>query len=147
MSLVTYDPFQTFGQMRQDMDQMFGHLMGSGQREASRWAPRVDIREDGESITLQADLPGMKQEEIKVNVEDGHLTISGERREEKSAKDQKGNVHRRERVYGTFQRTFQLPDFVDVAKISASYENGVLALTIPKEERVKPRQIEVKIGA
>ena len=107
------------------------------------WAPRVDISETEGEFTIKADLPEMKKEDIKIALDDGVLKLSGERKQEKEEKNKK--MHRVERYYGSFMRSFILPDNVDKTKINASFENGVLNLQIPKTEKVKPKAIEVKI--
>lgn len=111
---------------------------------ARPWSPSVDIAEDENSLTLTADIPGVKLEEIDLKIEDGTLTFSGKREFEK--KEEKGAYHRIERSYGAFQRAFALPDTVDVDKVAAAYDNGVLKVTLPKKETVKPKSIKVEIG-
>ncbi|MBF0192676.1 MAG: Hsp20/alpha crystallin family protein [Magnetococcales bacterium] len=109
----------------------------------SQWPLRVDICEDGDSIILQADVPGMEQKDIKVHVENNQLTISGERRFEDEKK--RDSYHRVERSYGCFSRTFELGGAADVEKIKASCKNGVLIVSMPKREDAKPKSIEVQI--
>lgn len=107
------------------------------------WAPPVDVAEDADKIFVRVEVPGMNEKDLKVNYEDGLLTISGERSFEK--KDDR-NYHRIERSYGSFVRNFTLPRSVDVSKIAAAYRNGILEIEIPKLEESKPRQIQVNIG-
>jgi HSP20 family protein len=104
----------------------------------------VDIYEGQEEILLSAELPGLKREDVRVDVEDRLLTISGERRLENE--DRQDDYTRIERVYGQFSRSFNLPSTVDVDRISAQMEDGVLKVHMPKREESKPRQIEVKVG-
>ncbi len=111
---------------------------------ARPWSPSVDISETQDALLLTADLPGVKLEEIDLKLEDGTLTLSGRREFEK--KEEKGAYHRIERSYGSFQRAFSLPDSVDVDKVSASMENGVLKVTLPKKEVAKPKTIKVQVG-
>ncbi|HEY3444057.1 MAG TPA: Hsp20/alpha crystallin family protein [Paludibaculum sp.] len=111
---------------------------------ARPWSPSVDIAEDENSLTLTADIPGVKLEEIDLKIEDGTLTFSGKREFEK--KESKGAYHRIERSYGTFQRAFALPDTVDVEKVAAGYESGVLKVTLPKKEAARPKTIKVEIA-
>ena len=111
---------------------------------ARPWAPSVDIAEDESALTLVADIPGIKLEEIDLKIENGTLTFSGKREFEQ--KDEKGGYHRIERSYGAFQRAFSLPDTVDVDKVSAAYDNGVLKVTLPKKELARPKSIKVSIG-
>ena len=111
---------------------------------ARPWSPAVDISETPDALVLTADLPGVKLEEIELKLEDGTLTLSGKREFEK--KEDTGAYHRIERSYGTFQRAFALPDTVEADKVSATVDNGVLKVTLPKKEIAKPKTIKVQIG-
>jgi len=111
---------------------------------ASNWAPPVDVAEDGEKILVKVEVPGMEEKDLKVNFQDGLLSVSGERQFER--KDDR-NYHRIERSYGSFIRTFSLPRSVDANAIVAHYRNGVLEIEIPKKEEAKPRQIEINAGS
>ena len=113
-------------------------------RTTTSWSPRVDVVEEKDAYKLHAELPGLEKKDINVAVDNGVLTISGERAFE--SKDEKDDSYRHyERSYGTFTRSFKLPEHVDVNKIKASHKNGVLELSIPKTELAKPKQIEVKV--
>jgi HSP20 family protein len=113
-------------------------------RAVENWSPRVDIVEEKDAYKLHADLPGMNKEDIKISVEGGVLSITGERKSE--TRDRKeGNYEYFERTCGSFCRSFNLPDHVDSSRIKAGYHNGVLELELPKTEQAKPRQIEVKV--
>ncbi len=107
------------------------------------WAPAVDITETKDAYLIKAEIPGLKREDVKVAVDDRVLTISGERQVEKEEKDRKH--HRIERVYGSFARSFALPDNVDDEHIRAEYKDGILTLTLTKHEKAKPKAIEVQI--
>jgi|DewCreStandDraft_4_1066084.scaffolds.fasta_scaffold01070_40 HSP20 family protein len=107
-------------------------------------SPAVDIEEDKDKYILKADLPGMKQDDIKVEVDDGVLKIYGERKTEKKEEDKEKKYHYYERSYGAFERRFVLPSDIDSDKIDAKYENGVLEILIPKTESKKPKEIKVK---
>jgi HSP20 family protein len=107
------------------------------------WSPRVDIAETDNEFIIKAEVPEIKKEDIKVTVDNGVLNIRGERKQEKEEKNKK--FHRIERFYGSFSRTFTLPDNVDEKKIEASFKDGMLNLQIPKVEEVKPKAIEVKV--
>lgn len=107
------------------------------------WAPAVDIKETAESFQIDAELPGLNKDDVKVTVQDGVLSIQGERKKEDETSDDKH--HRIERVYGNFIRRFTLPDNVDENSIRASFKNGVLHLTLDKTEPAKPRAIEVDV--
>jgi HSP20 family protein len=107
----------------------------------SSWAPRVDVEETPDAIVLRADLPGLSKKDIQISVEDRRLTIRGERR---TTQDDDKKFYHVERAYGAFSRSFQLPATVLADKVEASYNAGVLEVTVPKAEAVKPRQIEIK---
>ena len=107
------------------------------------WSPVVDISEDQDAFLIRAELPGINKEDVKVSVHDGVLTIQGERRDEHESKENKR--HRVERFYGHFARSFTLPDHVDDENIKASYKDGILELTLAKQEKAKPRAIEVDV--
>lgn len=108
------------------------------------WKPSVDISEDDNSYIVSADLPGLTKKEISINVKDNLLTITGERKSAKKDKDD--SYYRMERRYGTFSRSFHLPDEVLEEKITASFKNGVLTIDIPKAEVTKPKEIEIKVA-
>ena len=117
-------------------------------REDETWntecfVPAVDISERDEAYVLDAEIPGIKKEEIRIEVKDGILTVSGERKYEHE--EMKDTYTRVERCYGNFHRSFKLPDHVEEDKIDAEYKDGVLTVTIPKGERAQPKQIDVKI--
>jgi HSP20 family protein len=118
-----------------------------GQEEplaVAEWAPLVDISEDDHEYLIKAELPEVKKEDVKVTAEEGTLTIMGERKFEKEEKGKK--YHRVERAYGSFVRNFSLPDDASPAKVSAEFKDGVLTVHLPKTEKVKPQQIDVKVG-
>ena len=107
------------------------------------WAPRVDIVETEKEFIIKAEIPDVKKEEVKITVDNGVLSIKGERKQEKEEKGKK--FHRVERYYGSFTRSFTLPDNVDETKVEASFKDGMLNLQIPKSKKSNPKAIEVKI--
>jgi len=111
---------------------------------AGKLAPAVDISEHKDKYTVKADLPGLKQEDVKVELDDGVLKISGDRKSEREEKDETKKYHYYERTYGAFERRFVLPRDTDAEKIDAKYENGVLTVDIPKTEAKKPKEIKIK---
>ena len=111
---------------------------------ARPWSPAVDIAENENEILLTADIPGVKLDDVQIKLEEGVLTLSGKREFSKS--DEKAGYHRIERSYGSFHRAFALPDSVDPERVQAAFDNGVLAITLPKKEMAKPRTIKVAIG-
>jgi len=122
-------------------------VLGSlnGDMAEATWVPPVDIFEDPEAIRIIAEVPGVKPEEVKISLEDNVLTIRGSKQQ--AAEERTERVHRYERTYGTFERSFTLPATVDASNIQASYEHGVLTVTLPKAETAKPRQIEVQVAS
>ena len=107
------------------------------------WAPAVDVAEDADRIHVKVEVPGMEEKDLRINYQDGLLTVSGERQFER--RDDR-NYHRIERSYGSFIRSFSLPRSVDVSNIAANYRNGVLEIEIPKKEEAKPKQIQINAG-
>jgi HSP20 family protein len=144
MTLIRYNPQGLTPWFDFDLDRFFSAPFGFTGREARSWSPAVDVYEDDKKIVLKADLPDVEEKDIDIQVADGLLTIKGERHLESETKDK--NFHRVERSYGTFSRSFGLPEGVDADKISASYKKGVLEVTVPKSEEKKPdaRKIVVK---
>jgi HSP20 family protein len=108
------------------------------------WAPSVDIVENENELVLTADVPGVPQDQIDIRIEDGTLTLSGERKFENQ--ENKGGYHRMERSDGSFKRLFNLPDSVDPDRVAAAYDNGVLRVTLPKKEIAKPKTIKVALN-
>jgi HSP20 family protein len=148
MNLVTYDPFREMRSLQDEVNRVFNSSFNrSGDNELMRgaWSPSVDIYENKDQIVLEAELPGMKPEDVNISIENNVLTIHGERKFEK--KDDKDNFHRVERSYGSFTRSFTLPPTVTSDAADAVFENGVLRLTLAKREEAKPRQIQIKSGA
>lgn len=111
----------------------------------SAWLPAVDVTENKEGVRISVELPGVKPEDVKLSVENGVLTIRGEKRATHEEKTDR--VHRYERQYGSFERTFALPSTVDVDRVEARYDHGVLTVDLPKAEKAKPKQIEIKAQA
>jgi len=145
MALVRYEPWSMLNQIRREMDQMLEGTSESGESSAiatSDWIPAVDIKETKDAFILHADIPGVDPKDVDVHMENGILTIKGERESEK--KDEREGYKRVERQYGAFYRRFSLPDTADAEKISAKSKNGVVEITIPKKEAVQPRKISVE---
>lgn len=107
------------------------------------WTPVLDVFEDKDQFVVKAELPGMKQEDIQVSLHDATLTVSGERKGEQKDKD--AGVYRSERYFGRFQRTIDLPNTVDQAKVTADYQDGILTIALPKTEAAKPKRISVSV--
>lgn len=146
----SWDPFKDLEQFENRLGTLFGRLPAKTNGEAQEsitvpeWAPVVDITEDEKEFLVKAELPGLKKEEIKISVEDGVLTISGERKVEKEEKNKK--YHRIERAYGRFERSFTLPDQAEAAKVNAEFNDGVLQVHLPKSPKAAPKAQEIKIS-
>jgi HSP20 family protein len=110
---------------------------------AAAWVPPVDVFEEADAIRIMAEVPGVKPEDVKISVEGNTLTIQGTKQQQ--AEERTERVHRYERTYGQFERSFTLPATVDADRIQASYESGVLTVSLPKVEKAKPRQIRVEV--
>jgi HSP20 family protein len=145
----TWDPFRELEEMQNRLTSLFGRrlpLKGGGEGEefaVTTWAPRVDIAEDDKGYVINAELPGITKDDVKVSVENGVLSISGERKTEKEEKGKK--FHRIERTYGSFMRSFTLPEGSTGEKISAEFRDGILKVHIPKDEKAKTKAIDVKV--
>jgi len=149
MNLVNYDPWGTLRNVQNEINNLFGEddaLFGNRVPgfAASGWIPAVDIEEDENAYRLTADLPGIDPKDVQVTMENGVLTISGERKQEKSSGDGDSGYRRVERRYGSFVRRFTLPSDADADNISATGRNGTLEVVVPKSETAKPKRIEVK---
>lgn len=148
MTLVRWDPFRELEDMSERLNRMFARPAtsrnGNEALTVADWVPRVDISETDKEYQIKAELPGVEKENVKVTVEHGILTLQGERRQEKEEKGRR--YHRIERSYGTFVRSFALPESVDQAAVKAEYKDGVLTLRLPKTEAEKPKAIEVKVA-
>jgi HSP20 family protein len=149
-ALSRWDPFRELEDMQHRLSSVLSRQAQrpqNGGRESitvAEWAPLVDISEDDNEYLIKADLADVKKEEIKVTVENGVLFLSGERKLEKDEKGRK--YHRIERAYGSFGRSFSLPDDADAEKVNAEFNDGVLKLHIAKSEAARPKQIEVKVS-
>lgn len=142
--LTLWEPFRELVTMRDDMDRLFETFFGrQAQAMDELWRPAIDIEENNGNLMVRAEIPGMTKEDIKVSVKENMLKISGERKQENETKEK--TFHRIERSYGKFERIIRLPSEVDADKVKASYKDGVLNVTLPKPESMKPRQIDVEI--
>jgi HSP20 family protein len=143
------NPFKELDEIEKRLSTYMGRPAGRTEagKEAmtvAEWSPLVDITEDEKEYVIKAELPDVKKEDIKLTVEDNVMSISGERKYEKEEKGKK--YHRVERAYGSFMRSFTLPDAADGSKVNAEYKDGVLNVRLPKSEKAKPKSIEVKVS-
>jgi len=141
MAITRYEPWSLLNQLHRELDRAREGGNGEGSAATAEWAPAVDIKEEPDKFVLQADLPGVKPEEIDISMENGVLTIKGEKKTE--AKTEKEGYKRIERTYGSFYRRFSLPDTANADAISAKSNHGVLEIVIPKREAVQPKKINV----
>jgi len=147
MAIVRWDPFDAFLGAQEDVNRLFrrGRLRGAGGElaQAGVWAPAVDIYETEDSLVVKAELPGVDAKDIDVSIDEGVLSLKGERKLEKEVKEE--NYHRVERTYGMFQRSVRLPSDVDADAIKANYDSGVLKVSVPKVEPKKPKSVPIEI--
>jgi len=149
MSFLTrfdrFDPFEELGTLRDRMDRIMSRLSGETEEDLfpSKWAPTADVVETKDAIIVKAEIPGIDEKDVAVEIENNILTLRGERKLEKET-EEKG-YRRIERSYGNFSRSFTLPANVDTTKIAALFNNGLLEVTIPKKEAAKPRTINVEV--
>jgi HSP20 family protein len=139
MAIIRWDPFREMTQVQNQFNRLVDSVWG-GRQES--WLPAVDVFDTKEGVVLKAELAGMNPDDIQIEVEDNVLTIKGERKLEEKVDEER--YYRVERRFGSFQRSLALPQGVKSDDISASYEDGILTVTVPKAEEEKPRRVEVK---
>ncbi len=151
MAIVRWEPFRDLVGLQERMNRVFdesfrGINRRSGEEDwvGGSWAPAVDIYEQNGNIVLKAELPGVDAKDVDVRVENNILTLSGERKLENEVKRE--NYHRVERAYGSFTRSFTLPNVVDTEKIKAEYKDGLLRMTLPKKDEARPKQISINVA-
>jgi HSP20 family protein len=144
--LMEWRPFREVFRLRREMDHLWEDYFGSGRRGLQplqrEFAPAVDVKESAEAVVVKAEVPGMDAKDINIAVTGEVLTIKGEKKSEREEKEE--NYHLVERTYGSFSRSLVLPAAVDLDRIEAKYDQGVLTVTCPKKEEVKPKAIEIK---
>jgi HSP20 family protein len=147
MTLTRWDPFRDLLGLQGRINQMLAEAPARQNNDVDvygSWAPAVDIFERGDDLVIRAELPGVSSKDIDVHVENNTLHLGGARAEDAELKE--GRAYRRERVFGTFSRSFALPTTVDAAKIAARHDNGVLEIVLPKLEQAKPRRVTVQVA-
>jgi HSP20 family protein len=151
MALVRWEPVRELNTIQHEMNRLFNTFFdtstgpnGNGNGTARRWIPAMDLVETEDTFVLRADLPGLAEEDVKIEVHDNVLTISGERRFESEVT--KDGFHRLERGSGNFARSLTLPEGVDADAIAAAFDRGVLEVRIPKPEERKPRRVQISVG-
>ncbi|MEX2117233.1 MAG: Hsp20/alpha crystallin family protein [Bacteroidota bacterium] len=154
MRLIRWNPTRELSSVptelwniQRDFNSLFGAMTGGNQDDGSSglslWTPAVDISEHENEYHVKVELPGINKDDVKITLESNILTIRGEKKQEEDVKEE--GMHRMERVYGSFRRSFTLPTVVKESEIGAIYKDGILMITLPKAEEVKPKQIEVKV--
>ncbi|MGH7953920.1 MAG: Hsp20/alpha crystallin family protein [Limisphaerales bacterium] len=144
---LAWPGFGRLTSLRDELDRLFESPLTELARTSALltgWTPALDVHEEKDNFIVQAELPGLKREDIDVSLHDGVLTISGERKMEKKHED--AEIYRTERFYGKFQRTVSLPTSVAADKVKAEYKEGVLTITLPKTEEAKPKHIDVSVS-
>src|SRR5690242_6970765 len=146
MSMTRWEPFRGLNTLQEQVNRLFedNFARGRSQAELASWAPAVDIYETETELVVKADLPDVTEKDIDVRVEDNTLTIRGERKFSNEVHED--NYLRVERAYGTFTRSFSLPNTVNTEAIKAEYRNGVLSVRMPKREESKPKQIRISVS-
>ncbi len=149
MAIVRWEPFRdlltTQDRFNRLFNETFSNFLGGEQLAAKAWAPPVDIYETEQNVVIKAELPGIDPKDVEIRVEDGTLYLQGERKHEKEVKEE--NYHRIERSYGSFTRTFSLPNSVNTDDVKAEYKDGVLTLTMAKREEAKPKTIKINVAS
>ena len=146
MTIVRWEPLREFSTLQNEMNRLFNTVFdapsaGNGGSTLRRWMPAMDLVETGDHFVLRADLPGLSEDDVKIEFEDGTLTVSGERKAEHESKAE--GYYRVERAFGSFSRSLTLPQGIDPEAVAAHFDRGVLEVRIPKPEARKPRRIEI----
>jgi len=153
MALVRWDPTRELSSLQSEMNRLFSTFFdspastgsgGNGQSPARRWYPAMDLVESDDHFVLRVDLPGLSEDDVKIEVENDTLVVSGERKETHEQKRE--GFYRLERSMGAFSRSLSLPEGIDADQVSASFDRGVLEVRIPKPEQRKPRRVEISVG-
>jgi HSP20 family protein len=146
MAIVRWEPLRELTTLQNEMNRLFNSAFDapSGDGPLRRWMPAMDLVETEDHFVLRADLPGLSEEDVKIELEDSVLSVSGERKSEHQ--ERKEGYHRVERAFGSFSRTLTLPEGVDAEAITASFDKGVLEVRIPKPEVRKPRRISIGVN-
>jgi len=149
MNVVRWDPFRELEEVSDKLNRLFSRPAarrdnGQESMTVADWIPMVDISETDAEFQIKAELPEIRKEDVKITLQQGVLTIQGQRAQEREERGRR--YHRIERAYGTFARTFTLPDYVDDTNVKAEFKEGVLILHVPKSEKAKPKAIEVKVS-
>ena len=143
MAIVRWSPFRDMMRLRSDMNRIFDEMVNERDVEGGVWLPLLDLSETEDNITVKVDVPGVEKDDITLSINNNVLIIKGEKKLEKESGGE--NFHRIERIYGNFYRSIELPVLVQSDKVSASFKNGVLEITLPKTAEVKPKEIPIDL--
>lgn len=146
MELMPWRPFGELSSIRREMDRLWNRVFGEtslARTFAEEWSPRMDLSETKDNLVVKAEIPGVEAKDVNVNITGNVLTIRGEKKKEEEEKDEQR--HYVERYHGSFQRSFQLPANVKTDKIEATFDKGILQVTLPKTEEAKKKEIEIKV--
>jgi len=145
MAVIRWDPFRDLVTLREKMNRLFEDTFTARGDEkdliSGNWSPSVDIYETENALVLTAEIPGIEEKDVEIKIENNTLTVSGERKFEKETKEE--NYHRIERAYGSFCRSFTLPNYINHDKIEAEHDSGILRITMPKKSELKPRKVKI----
>lgn len=148
MAIIRWEPAREIGSLQQEVNRLFGTFFdtqaGASNGGLRRWVPAMDLVEEGEDFVLRADLPGLGEDDVNVELEDNVLTVSGERKSQHE--EQRDGYRRIERASGSFARSLTLPDGVDPERVKAHFEHGVLEVRVPKPEQRKARRVAISVG-
>ncbi len=149
MNLIKWDPFRELEDMSSRLNRIFGQPRGGAEADSemmavANWMPSVDISETDDAYLIKGEIPGVKKEDVKVTLQNGMLTIQGERKQEKEEKNKK--FHRVECSYGSFARSFRVPDDADESAVKAEFKDGMLNVSLPKSAKAKPKSINVAVS-
>jgi HSP20 family protein len=146
MALVRFDPTREVDSLQSEVNRVFDAFFGNGGgARARRWVPAMDLLETGDELVLRADLPGLDRDDVNVEIKDGTLTVSGERRAEHEERSE--GYYRVERASGSFSRSLSLPQGIDADAVNAEFDRGVLEVRIPKPEERKPHRVQIGAGS
>lgn len=149
MAIVRWRPYREVATLQDEMNRLFESFFGKGSMTEAEptgllWGPRADIHETKDTFSVDVELPGLAKDDVKLSVHESTLIIEGEKKVERE-ENKDSSWHRQERVFGRFQRMFTLPTAVEAEKISATFKNGVLSVTLPKKEAAKPKEITIAV--
>ncbi|MGH2892100.1 MAG: Hsp20/alpha crystallin family protein [Solirubrobacteraceae bacterium] len=149
MALIRWEPVRELGTIQNEMNRLFNSFFDTPTTHSNgatlrRWIPAMDLVETEDSFVLTADLPGLSESDVSIEVEDNVLTVSGERKSQHE--DRKAGYYRVERSYGAFRRSLTLPEGVNAETVKATFDKGVLEVTVPKPEQQTPRKVQIAVG-